>query len=236
MARAEQVKTSGTSTPKAELPTADQIRKSRRLRRAGLKRAWAIIKPEPGKEGLLRAAIKDWEVRNPTVIRTRTRPWGRGDVEFETPALPGYLFVRPAEGQRAALHFLPFCSAVLPIVIFDRLISRVEADVLAWREANRPAKAIARRAERKAQFKETADTVRMSSFEQLAAVLSRAASQPDDKSTMPVDSVKNQEQVSVNTPDSAHSATLAAYLGTDLLSESGEVKCGAMFRRRLHFS
>ena len=208
------------------------------LRRAGLSRAWAILRPMPGKEGLLVDLLRDqdWEWQRPmTVTVRRVPPSMRGHL-VDTPALPGYMFVRPPSGQRRALLDLPFVAAVLPVVVFDVLVLRFAAEVArerAEREAALTVKPVRRSRGRKPKFDESITaTPEMTAFQRLKFMLDVEAR------ALPVDipRIRSHESAAI-TESAAVMATLDDYLGTDDFGNCApNVSAKAMVRRRNFFT
>jgi hypothetical protein len=199
----------------------------RDLRRAGLPRAWAIVRPMPDKEALLMAQLEDlgWEVRRYTIDRRRSIGRCGRTIPYQQPAFPGYLFVRPPVGERNQLLYLPYVVSLLKVVVLDKVLHQVALE-LAERNRQTIEQAGARvwsRAPRKARFETS-----LGSFGELHALLSTG------KPAIPVDAPRNKEDVN-KAPDSVlWTAPLDRYL--DLDANAGGRKCEAMVRRKNYFT
>lgn len=90
--------------------------------------AWAILRPLPGKMGMLQTVCLDmgWGMWSPRYLP---------EIGASEEAMfPGYLFVRPPQGQRkVALRHVPFSGGPLEIVIFDRMRREIERNETARR-------------------------------------------------------------------------------------------------------
>jgi len=186
--------------------------------------AWAILRPLPGKMAFLKAACLDlgWAMWMPTTWAPSEVP---GKIGQEVSMFPGYLFVRPPQGQRRAIHQLPFCAGPLEIVIFDAQREQIDRE-----EADRRSQ-IVYGAKKSRLPKPVEEPVVCKTFMEMGAVLAGKRK---------VEVIDTEVDIANHIPrrkrDSAFKvASLKAYQSTDDLADAASFSAEAMVRRKMYF-